>query len=560
MANVVVSALATWNGKALKKAKQDVSVFDKQVKKLGRTFGLTFSAAALVTFSKKAIKAFNDDEAAAKRLQLQLENTGNAFRVSEVEAYIKSLEKTLGILDDLRAPFQTFLNATGSVELAQRSLEAALNISAGTGESLGTVVNAISAGIRGNAKAIKGLNTGIDQNIIKTGDMNKIMAALEKRFAGQSLARLDTYAGKMGVLKKGADEATKSIGKGLVDALVILSKDNSVSSLADDFENLGDNIAYAIVEMAKLINKFDDLVSNPSFKAGLLALAIFSKNPKAVVGAMGIIGLDAVGGALTRPRTETKPNVGGYSGIPDIKVAKELLKARKKEYDIINQKNNLEKKNLEELKKKFDLERIGITQALNVATDEEIKTRLKAQLIILDNNDSMAKKILAELEAYEALKKLADAANKAADALDKHTNKYDTMIAGLIKQFSELGLSLQESMALAGMSARYQAQADALAAGKGLTTGGTTLTPRLPALPASYFQDLATQLVGTANYAGMNVSQIASERARESGNRFVDVNLRIDTPSGDRFAQLMAESIQIAGRSGYSTTPNGGLQ
>jgi ribosomal protein L7Ae-like RNA K-turn-binding protein len=560
MANVVVSALATWNGKALKKAKQDVSVFDKQVKKLGRTFGLTFSAAALVTFSKKAIKAFNDDEAAAKRLQLQLENTGNAFRVSEVEAYIKSLEKTLGILDDLRAPFQTFLNATGSVELAQRSLEAALNISAGTGESLGTVVNAISAGIRGNAKAIKGLNTGIDQNIIKTGDMNKIMAALEKRFAGQSLARLDTYAGKMGVLKKGADEATKSIGKGLVDALVILSKDKSVQSLADDFENLGDNIAYAIVEMAKLIKKFDDLVSNPSFKAGLLALAVLSKRPQAVVGAMGIIGLDAVGGALTRPRTETKPNVGGYSGIPDIKVAKELLKARKKEYDIINQKNNLEKKNVEELKKKFDLERIGLTQALNVATDDETKLRLRAQLAILDNNDAMAKKLLAELEAYEALKKLADAANKAADALDRNMNKYDAMIAGLIKQFSELGLSIQESMALAGMSARYQAQADAIAAGKGPTTGAPMLSPRLPALPASYFQDLATQLVGTANYAGMNVSQIASERARESGNRSVDVNLRIDSPSGDRFAQLMAESIQVANRSGYSTTPNGGLQ
>jgi hypothetical protein len=95
MANVVVSGLATWNGKALKKAKQDVAVFDKQVKKLARTFGLTFSAAALVSFSKKAIKAFTDDEAAAKRLQLQLENTGNAFRVSEVEAYIKSLEKTV---------------------------------------------------------------------------------------------------------------------------------------------------------------------------------------------------------------------------------------------------------------------------------------------------------------------------------------------------------------------------------------------------------------------------------------------------------------------------------
>jgi hypothetical protein len=57
----------------------------------------------------------------------------------------------------------------------------------------------------------------------------------------------------------------------------------------------------------------------------------------------------------------------------------------------------------------------------------------------------------------------------------------------------------------------------------------------------------------------MNVSEIATERARESGNRSVDVNLTVNSPSGDRFAQLMAESIQVANRSGYSTAPNGGL-
>ena len=55
----------------------------------------------------------------------------------------------------------------------------------------------------------------------------------------------------MDVLKKSADEASKTIGKSLVGALEILSKDNSVSALATDFENLGDNIAYAIIQMAK---------------------------------------------------------------------------------------------------------------------------------------------------------------------------------------------------------------------------------------------------------------------------------------------------------------------
>ena len=81
MANVVVSALATWNGKALKKGKQDVSAFDKQVSKLGRTFAGVFSAAALLSFSKKAVNAFAADERAAKALEVQLKNTGNEFHI-----------------------------------------------------------------------------------------------------------------------------------------------------------------------------------------------------------------------------------------------------------------------------------------------------------------------------------------------------------------------------------------------------------------------------------------------------------------------------------------------
>jgi hypothetical protein len=558
VANVVVSALATWNGKALRKAKQDVSVFNKQLQGLARTFGVAFSATAIVAFSKKAVKAFAEDELAAKSLALQLENTGNAFRVTEVENYVKSLEKTYAILTDLRTPFKTLLNVTGSVDLAQRSLEAALNTSAGTGENLNTVVAAISAGIRGQTKAIKNLNTGIDESIIATGDMNKIMEALEARFSGQAAARLDTYTGKMDVLKKGADEATKSIGRGLVDALTILGEDSSVAGLATDFENMGDNIAYATVEMAKLIKKFSDLVANPSFKAGLLALAIASKSPKALIAVMGIIGTSAVGGALTSARTISpeQNSALGKVRLLNARIEAKLSAAKKEEFRILNAKNAIENKNVEELKKKFDLERIGLTQALNLATDEETKLRLRAQLAILDNNEALAKKYLAEMEASEALRKLAEQAKLAGMSLEDFAlfkvKALNTKIDDYLKN-----TALEMVRALNAQIAAF------IASLGGVTkTPATTTAPSSPAgvpLGASYFQDLATQLVGSSSYAGMNVSQIATERARESGNRSVDVNVRIDTPSGDKFAQLVAESIQVAGRSGYNTAPNGGL-
>ena len=513
MANVVVSALATWNGKALKKAKQDVNVFDKQLKSLARTIGFTFSATAIVAFSKKAVKAFAEDESAAKSLQVQLENTGNAFRVTEVEAYIKGLEKTNAILTDLRAPFQTLLNVTGSVDLAQRSLEAALDISAGTGQSLSAVVGAISAGVRGQTKAIKGLNTGIDESILATGDMNKIMKELERRFAGQAAARLSTYSGKMDVLKKSSDEATKAIGEGLVDALTILSKDQSIDNLANSFENLGNNIAFTITQMAKLIDKFNSFTSSPSFKPALLlagaGISYYTRSSTPFLTAFGFVGASGLASGATRDfSSKASSNFTYGAGNPraDLVVSKNLTKARKEEFKIIKQKNAIENKNLEELKKKFDLERIGLTQALNVATDEETKLRLRAQLAILDENEALAKKLLAEMEAADALKKLAEAALLAANAL---------------MSFDPAKFRMGEERSMQNIPSVF----DRVPAG--------SLDP-LPPFAGGF--DLGRFRMG-------------EERS---------MVVTIDTSqTGDKFSQLIAESIQVANRSGYSTVPNG---
>jgi hypothetical protein len=563
MANLIVSALATWNGKALNRGKNDISAFDKSVTKLGRNLATTFSAYQILQFSKKAINAFAADEKAARSLAVQLENTGNAFAVAEVEAYIKGLEKTYAILTDLRAPFQTLLNVTGDITLAQRTLEAALNISAGTGASLNTVVDALSSGIRGQTKGIKSLNTGIDANILATGDMNKIMAALEKRFAGQAAARLDTYAGKMDVLSKSANIATKAIGEGLVDALTILSKDDSIESLATDFENLGLNIAYATGQIAKLIDKLSSFTSSPSFGPSIILLgaaaSYFSKTPGPFLAALGVVGAGGAYSAATGSYGRSGPeaaNEGGYSGIPDLRIALLLLKAKKKEYDLLVAKNAIENKNVEELKKKFDLERIGIAAALNSATDEETKLRLRMQLAILDNNDAMAKKLLAEWEATDALRKLAEQARLAGMSLEDFALfKVKTLNTKIDDYLQKTALEMVKAL---------NAQIAALIASLGgvkLTKGGAGDDGGGVTIPldASYFQELATSLVGTTGYSGMNVSEIATERARESGNRSVDVNVRIDSPSGDKFAQLVAESIQVAGRSGFNTAPAGSL-
>jgi hypothetical protein len=552
VANVVVSALATWNGKALKKAQQDVNVFEKRVKSFARTFGVAFSGAALVAFGKKAVKVFAEDEAAAKSLQLQLENTGNAFRVTEVEDYIKGLEKTYAILTDLRKPFQTFLNLTRSVALSQRTLEAALNISAGTGQSLETVVGALAAGIRGQMRSLSALNTGIDANIIKSGDMNKIMEALEKRFSGQAAARLDTYAGKMDVLKKGADEATKSIGRGLVDALTILSKDKSVSNLATDFENLGDNIAYAIREIAKLTKGFTDLVSNPTFKAGLLAVAIASRSPKAVAAAFTIVGGSAVLGAATSAR---KLSPEESSTLAKARILNRRLEARiialstskrKEEYDVLKKKTELDK-----LKEKFDLELIGLQKARNDATTDEVKARLDGLIAIAKNDEALAKKANAELDAAEAAAQFAKNFNIALEAIRSMTDKINKFIEGQVTTFDQALESIRS------LNARIAAMIMKLGGTMNAGGGGATYDYALAEVKAKNEQIKAFEYnLGMESTRELNARINEFVAQQSSSQAPTEIRVTVDANS-DRLSQAIAESIQIANRSGYSTVPAG---
>jgi hypothetical protein len=537
VANIFVAASATWNGKALKKAKKDVDVFSKQVKQFARVFGVAFSATALVAFSKKAVKAFAEDEAAAKSLQLQLQNTGNAFRVTEVEAYIKGLEKTYAILTDLRGPFQTLLNVTGSVDLAQRSLEAALDISAGTTQSLTTVVAAISAGVRGQTKGIKSLNSGIDENILATGDMNQIMEELEKRFAGQAAARLDTYAGKMDALKKSTDEATKIIGEGLLDALTILSKDVSIENLTTDFEDLATAIADTVRGMAKVIEKLKQLNNIPGTDTSLI------KNMPYIGPALR--SLEALRNFGARSgQSGSNFTYGAGNPRADLLISKNLVKARKEEFKIINQKNAIENKNVEELKKKFDLERIGLTAALNQATDDETKLRLRAQLAILDENEALAKKLLAELEAIEALKKLAESANKLDEA-------FRNMIRSMLDQIKP---SLDQLKVLTIGAVRSETRGILNYAAPAVQGLQQLIAPTQPGT----FEDLRGNISGILEQARPSVSGLQQLLSGIQQTSAPTLNLRIDA-GNDRMSQAIAESIQVANRSGYSTVPAGFL-
>jgi hypothetical protein len=255
-------------------------------------------------------------------------------------------------------------------------------------------------------------------------------------------------------------------------------------------------------------------------------------------GRVGKLAFDALSKSGVRPR-ELPANEQRSSGRiyaqqfrTEVRQKKEMERLRAQELASLKKKTAVD-----QLKDKFDIERIGLTVALNEATDKETKLRIQAQLAILDNNEALAKKILAEMNAAKATEEMIAALR--------------AFVRATLDSIAPQMNALRALIALSESSMQNK---------KTFVSPSTPLTPPLPALPASYFQNLGTTLEGSPNYAGMSAAEISMERLRESGNRPVNLTLTVDTAnSGDRFSQLIAESIQLASRSGYGTTPAGSL-
>lgn len=530
MANVVVSAISTFNNKGLKKGKKEISAFEKQVKSFARTFAAAFSVTALTRFGREAVKAFAADEAAAKSLEIQLKNTGYQFSSPAVELYIANLQKTTGVLDDqLRPAFQQLLTVTGSITMSQDALNTAMDVSAATGKSLTAVTTALSRAYAGNTTGLSRLGAGLNKALLKTGDMDAIMAELNNKFSGQAIARLDTYAGKLSLLSVAAANSREIIGKGLLDALSALGKDNSIASVTNSMEDFATATSEVLVGLGKVAGKLKEIASiggiDGSFLRNVPGIGALIRGTELLRGA-GRQEVDRGG----QERTATR--IAAQQRKIEAQAIKNSVTLRKAENDQLKKKSAVE-----QLKDKFDLERIGLTVALNAATDEETKLRLKSQLAILDNNEALAKKYLAEMNAVKATEEMIAAlrvfVRATLDSIAPQMNALRALIA-----LSESNLQNKKTF----------------------VSPTTPSSPAIPALPASYFQNLGTTLEGSPNYAGMSAAEISMERLRESGNRPVNLTLTVDTAnSGDRFSQLIAESIQLASRSGYGTTPAGSL-
>jgi hypothetical protein len=413
MADVKIDIAAEFTGnKAFKQAETTTQKLEKSVSKLGKQLLGVFAAGKLLSFGKQAVKAFAADEKAARSLSLALANTGNAFRSIEVEKFIADLQRATGVLDDnLRPAFRTLLTATGDVTKSQKGLKLALDISAGTGKDLGAVSMALAKAYGGQTTALSRLGAGLSKATLKTGNMDEIIGELTTKFSGQALAAAEGYSGQIDRLAVASANAKEIIGKDLLDAMQLIAGQDGIGGATTAIEGFATQVGNAIYGVGILIQKLKS-IPGAGFIGDILAAGTqFS--------GFGLLSKLGASNKATPAQSPGERKQIDKINADAIKIQKQLNGLKIIENNATARKITLsgDQQALDELKKKFDIDRIQINAALNENIDQETRLRLLSLMAIHDNDAALAGKIKAELAAAEAAGVFASAARQAALAL-----------------------------------------------------------------------------------------------------------------------------------------------
>ena len=222
-----IPIISSLEGKGFEKAILQIKALETTSQKAGAIAGKAFLPAvaamgALTVAAGYAIKNAIADEAAQAQLARTLVNVTNATndQIAAVEKQIDKMQMATGVTDDeLRPAFAALLRGTNNVAMATDGLTLAMDISAGTGQDLAGVSDALAKAYGGNFKALKQLSPEIYGMIKDGASLDEVMEALAGTFGGSAATAAGTAQGQFKRLNVALDEAKESIGKALLPAI-----------------------------------------------------------------------------------------------------------------------------------------------------------------------------------------------------------------------------------------------------------------------------------------------------------------------------------------------------
>jgi len=404
-----------FDAKGFKQAETALGKLAGTTKKLAAGIGIAYGAQAIAAYGKASVKAFAEDEAAARRLTTAVNNLGIGFANPAIADYISQLEKSAAIADDiLRPAFQGLLTTTGSLTQSQKLLNDAITISRASGIDLATVTDDLGKGYIGITKGLTKYNTGLTRAELQSKSFSDILGVILKRSAGAAEDYLSTTAYKFDVLTVATSNASEIIGGGLVDAFGLIAGGTNAQDAATAIETVATAIAHVERAIGRTIGAIPNLLTN------------LKNLPKNIF--EGFAGKAAGTTISTKPQKDTIKLTLTQQRQQELldKLEKEALRREKERLALLNKQNAakrlqgiIDKANLALNKGEdvFNMDKIQIAAALANQAEQLGKATTSAQQLQIANDT-------ARLRVKQDILALEDAiASKDEAAIIAATNK-----------------------------------------------------------------------------------------------------------------------------------------
>lgn len=383
---VAINFLTKFDKKGLERATKELKGFDKVVatgafrlRAFGKAGGIA-AAAGMALFAKKSIDAALAQEKLDKQLRLTLRSIGKEGLLPDVKIFIDDLQRATNITDDALVPaLRRLVAQTGDLDSAQYLLSKSLDISAGTGADLDSVLNAINKAAVGQYTAIAKLGIGFTAAEAKSMGFVQLMQNLDK-YAGAAEAQTETFEGQLKSFKISAGEATETLGNGfLIASSYIVAGTDNLRTYGAVLESVAGGVADVFIGFGKTVSEKGYLSAlNTTFED--LGKEGFKVRQKQYLAAKGYLGLSQ----QTIDALELQEKFGKKKLTQDQILAKIQAGILAREKQLTK-----EKRAQEELEKKkaalmamFDLDKINLQVALSrkLSAEDEARVRILQKL------------------------------------------------------------------------------------------------------------------------------------------------------------------------------------
>ncbi|MEG8946600.1 hypothetical protein [Rosettibacter firmus] len=308
------------------------------------------------------LNAYREQEAALIKLNTALAQSNQLTdeNVKSLTEYAQKLQQTTVYGDEVTETVMAQLLAMGlNIEQTKQATLQAANLATVMGTDLNTAARAMADLFQGNTGLIGRYIKGLDETIIKSGDLNKILSMLNERIGGQAEAIGQTSVGAIARMNNAIGDLKENTGQMLSQALGpfvnmianIIGQLNTISPQLSGFIGLLGSITTAFITL-RVTGILPAIKSIELFGVALTGLkaAFIKTGIGALVTALGY-GFYELAKAYEKWQNIKSNGEQSFNNILD-QIRSDALKAKKNELDwMLNDAEKQKEKILKDIEK-----------------------------------------------------------------------------------------------------------------------------------------------------------------------------------------------------------------